>query len=56
MEEKHAERIRAGFRQELRYKALHVLDIPDEYRFMDSELVALFETVAGPIIRAAHDR
>lgn len=53
MEEKHASRIRAEFRQAVRHKPMHVLDIPDEYRFMDSELVTLLETGAGPLIAAA---
>lgn len=51
MEEKHKSRLRAEFRDELRYKALHVLDIPDEYRFMDSELVALLREKAAALIR-----
>lgn len=41
MEEKHASRLRAAFRQQLDHKPVHVLDIPDEYRYMDPELVAL---------------
>ncbi|MDD3443821.1 MAG: hypothetical protein PHS60_00305 [Zavarzinia sp.] len=53
MEDKHAARIRADFRQDLRCKALHVLGIPDDYRYMDAELVELFEMVAGPIIGTA---
>ncbi len=35
MEEKHAARLKAEFRQELSYTPVHVLDIPDDYRFMD---------------------
>lgn len=53
MEEKHATRIRAEFRQEVGHKALHVLDIPDDYRFMDQELIELFHEAAGPIIADA---
>ncbi|MEZ5947007.1 MAG: hypothetical protein R3C13_02820 [Hyphomonas sp.] len=53
MEDKHASRIRAEFRQDVSHKELHVLDIPDDYAFMDDELVELFEQKAGPLIFAA---
>jgi len=53
MEEKHASRLRAEFRQAVRHKPLHVLDIPDDYTFMKDELVALFEETAGPLIETA---
>lgn len=53
MEEKHGARLRAEFRQAVQHKKLHVLDIPDEYRFMDAELVELLEETAGPVIEAA---
>ena len=43
MEEKHKSRIQADFRDETRYKNLIVLDIPDDYKFMDPELTALLE-------------
>jgi len=43
MEDKHAQRLRAAFRQDLRYKALHVLDIPDDFTFMDPALVTELE-------------
>jgi predicted protein tyrosine phosphatase len=50
MEPKHASRLRAAFRQSLRYKALHVLDIPDEYRYMDPELVEILNEAVGPYL------
>jgi len=31
---------------------VHVLDIPDDYQFMDAELVELIESAAEPIIEA----
>jgi predicted protein tyrosine phosphatase len=52
MEEKHKARLRAQFRDEVRYKPVHVLDIPDEYRYMDPELVALIRAKAEPLIWA----
>lgn len=39
MEKKHKQRIIEKFQKELIEKKLVVLDIPDEYQFMDSELV-----------------
>jgi len=56
MEDKHASRLRAEFRQDLRHKALHVLDIPDDYGFMDPELVDLLGSVVDPLIDAAQRR
>ena len=50
MEEKHASRLKAEFRQALRYKPVHVLDIPDDYQFMDPELVELLELAVTPLI------
>ena len=41
MEQKHKSRIREGFRRAANHKTIHVLDIPDEYQFMDSELIDL---------------
>lgn len=39
MEEKHKSRLRAEFGRALEGRAIHVLDIPDDYRYMDAELV-----------------
>lgn len=50
MEDKHKSRIRADFREEVRFKTLHVLDIPDDYRFMDPELVELIRQKTEPFI------
>jgi predicted protein tyrosine phosphatase len=44
MEEKHQRHLRAQFRPQLAGKPVHVLDIPDDYRFMDAQLVALLRT------------
>lgn len=53
MEDKHRARLRAQFRDELRYKRLHSLDIPDLYRYMDPDLIELLEDKASPLIWAA---
>ncbi|MFC5473143.1 low molecular weight protein tyrosine phosphatase family protein [Paraherbaspirillum soli] len=39
MESKHKQRIMAEFPRLLENKRVHVLDIPDEYQYMDPELV-----------------
>lgn len=39
MEKKHKQRLLAKFTRLLDYKKITVLDIPDEYQFMDAELV-----------------
>jgi predicted protein tyrosine phosphatase len=44
MESKHRDRIKASFRRVLEHKKICVLDIPDEYQFMDEELVELCMT------------
>jgi predicted protein tyrosine phosphatase len=41
MEDKHKSRLLADHRALLRHKPLHVLDIPDDYRYMDPDLVEL---------------
>jgi predicted protein tyrosine phosphatase len=48
MEEKHKSRLLAEFTTTVERKPLHVLDIPDEYKYMDPELVEqLREAVAA---------
>lgn len=39
MEKKHRNRLMAEFSQILEQKPIHILDIPDEYQYMDPELV-----------------
>lgn len=46
MEAKHKQRLQANFRQLVRHKRIEVLDIPDEYRYMDPVLVDFFEAEA----------
>jgi predicted protein tyrosine phosphatase len=43
MESEHKRRLRASFTRLLDHKPIHVLEIPDEYNYMDPELVALLE-------------
>ena len=39
MEKKHRNKLMAEFSRLLEHKPIHVLDIPDEYHYMDPELV-----------------
>ena len=41
MEYKHKDRLKENYNKELKYKKVIVLDIPDEYQYMDEELVGL---------------
>lgn len=51
-EDKHRQRILADFPGEAKFKPMHVLDIPDDYQFMDDELLELIRSAAEPIIEA----
>lgn len=50
MEEKHKSRLMASYRRLLENKAVHVLDIPDEYKYMAPELVELLGASVGDIL------
>lgn len=50
MEEKHKSRLLAEYRRVLENKPIHVLDIPDEYKFMEPELVDLLRQSVGAIL------
>lgn len=56
MEQKHKSRIMADFRDEVRYKTLHVLDIQDDYKYMDPELVKLLRERSAPYLLAEPER
>ena len=43
MEYKHKERLKATFSRALQHKKIIVLDIPDEYHYMDEELVEILK-------------
>jgi predicted protein tyrosine phosphatase len=52
MEEKHKSRLVAEFRRIIENKRLYVLDIPDEYKFMDAELIEQIKSSVGNILEA----
>lgn len=55
MEKKHRNRLVARFTRLLSHKPVHILEIPDDYRYMDAELIeelearvaAYFESLAN---------
>lgn len=51
MEEKHKSRLRADYRDAIHNKSIHVLDIPDDYKYMDPELVELLQSSVGGILK-----
>ena len=51
METKHCNKLKADFRELMNYKELHVLDIEDNYRYMDTELIELLKYAVDPIIQ-----
>jgi predicted protein tyrosine phosphatase len=53
MEEKHKSRLQAEYGRLVENKPLYVLDIPDEYRYMDTELVDELKRSVGEILRLA---
>lgn len=50
MEQKHKNRLLADYMRLLEHKPLHVLDIPDDYRSMDPELVQILEESVEPYL------
>ncbi|MEO7108591.1 MAG: phosphotyrosine protein phosphatase [Rhodoferax sp.] len=50
MEEKHKSRLKAEFAGLLDKKPIHVLDIPDDYKYMDSELIEMLEQSVNSIL------
>jgi predicted protein tyrosine phosphatase len=50
MEDKHKSALQRNFSEALSGKLLYVLDIPDEYKFMDSELVEELRSSVGSIL------
>jgi predicted protein tyrosine phosphatase len=53
MEDKHKSRLLAQYRALLLHKPLHVLDIPDDYKYMDPELVELLRDPVAELLGLA---
>lgn len=50
IESKHHSRLRADFRDEMVNKTVHVLEIPDDYQYMDPELIDILTEAVTPLI------
>ncbi|WP_207283108.1 low molecular weight protein tyrosine phosphatase family protein [Pseudomonas sp. FW300-N2F2] len=50
MERKHLNRLQAEYARLLQYKRIHSLDIPDDFRYMDPELVGMLESAVTPYL------
>ena len=50
MEHKHKQRICAAFPRLIQFKRIVVLDIPDDYHYMDSELIELLKASVEPLL------
>jgi len=50
MEDQHRKRLLSQYGRILQHKPIHVLDIPDEYGYMDPELIELLESAVGAIL------
>ncbi len=51
MEQKHRDQLQAKFARLTAYKPIHVLDIPDDYRYMDEELVEILKLSVSPFLQ-----
>ncbi len=50
MEEKHKSRLLAEFNRIVERTPIHVLDIPDDYTYMDPALIAELRTAVRPVL------
>ena len=50
MEEKHKSRLQAEFGRLVQHTPMYVLDIPDEYKYMDPELIAELQQSVARIL------
>ena len=51
MESQHRRRILDRFRGRADLAPIHTLDVPDEYAFMDAELVELLRQAVEPVLK-----
>jgi predicted protein tyrosine phosphatase len=50
MEKKHKQRLADKFPEMIMYKSVFVLDIPDEYKYMDEELIEQIKMSVTPYL------
>jgi predicted protein tyrosine phosphatase len=54
MERKHGAVLRERFPEAAAEREIHCLDIPDDYTFMDPDLIATLEAAVAPFLTTAH--
>lgn len=50
MEQKHKQNIKEKFPNQLQHKKVIVLDIPDDYQYMDEELIEILRQTVQPYL------
>lgn len=50
MEQKHKQNIKEKFPRQLQHKKVIVLDIPDDYHYMDEDLIELLKDTVPPYL------
>lgn len=56
MEQKHKQQLVAKFNRLLTYKTLYVLDIADDYQYMDPELIEELQACVTPLLELTRDK
>jgi predicted protein tyrosine phosphatase len=56
MEKTHRNKLSAKFKRHLNGKRIICLDIPDDYEYMQQELIKLLQAKAGRFLKAAQQR
>ncbi len=51
MESRHKQQIKEKFSKQLQHKKVFVLDIPDDYQYMDPELIELIQFALLPYLK-----
>ena len=51
MEQRHRDKLRDEYRKHIKDKRVVCLDIPDEYEYMDPELVEILIKKVGPYLK-----
>ncbi|WP_231583541.1 hypothetical protein [Rufibacter radiotolerans] len=53
MEKKHKQLLISRYGTQARSKEIHILDIPDEFAYMDQELIDMLKVTIKPILLAS---
>jgi predicted protein tyrosine phosphatase len=51
MEQRHKQQIKEKFSKQLHHKKVFVLDIPDDYHYMDPDLIELLKLAMQPYLK-----